>query len=169
MAKLNEAQAASAYRTALGMLGREPGLNAIGIGYRLRRAFGPAYAAINDQTWRAIGRRAVAARDAAATMNADPSYAPGRSDLATVPGSTLYAERFQYQVLLTITGENGQTVDTVITYRSDTPVSAQQIAADLSARFTPSLTDSPGVKGQLQSIGQLNPPSVVVLAAGRRG
>jgi hypothetical protein len=65
-------------------------------------------------TGRGVARRAVAAREAGEAMTADPSYAPGRADLATIPGSTLYAERYSYRVLLTVTGESGQQVTTAI-------------------------------------------------------
>ncbi len=111
----------------------------------------------------------VAARDAADAMNADPGYAPTRGELSTIPGSTLYEERYTYRVLVEVTGENGQTVTTVIDYRSDAALSSQQIAADLAANFPPALVSSTAGRNALRGIGEFNPPAVTVLGAGKRG
>lgn len=169
MATLNDAQSGIVFRSGLAMAIANPDRGAVGLAYDLQRSFGQVYSDINLSTWRAIARRVESAREAGEAMSADPTYTPGRSDLDTIPGSTLYAERFQYRVLLTITGENGQIVTTAIDYRTDTAVNAQQIAADLAARFTPAMVNSTPGRNAIGELGEINPPEVVILAAGRRG
>lgn len=169
MATLNEAQAGIAFRTAFGFLGRTPERSEVGLGYDIKRAMGPAYASINDSTWRAVARRAIAARDAAETMRDDPAYAPRAGQLSTIPGSTLYAERYQYRVLISYTGEDGNEYRLVYEYRSDSPLSQNDIGTDLEQRVR-------NIPGQFRSGGSVVTPdrpfgavSIEVLSAGKRG
>lgn len=168
MATLNEAEAAQAFRSALAVLGNDPERSAIGVGYDLQRIYRATLPDINLSTWRAVGRRAAAAVEAAQEMERDAGLVIPRADLPQIPGATLNPERFTYRVLVRVADAEGHSADTVIDYRTDAAVSKAQIEADLSARFAPSMGSRPSTRRELMELGSGQTVSVSILAAGRR-
>lgn len=168
MATLSEAEAAQAFRSALAVLGNDPERSAIGVGYDLQRIYRGTLPDINLSTWRAVGRRAVAAVEAAREMEANAGLVIPRADLPQIPGATLHPERFTYRVLVRVTDAEGHSADTVVDYRSDTALSLSQIEADLATRFAPSMGSRPSTRQELYELGPTQSVTVLVLAAGKR-
>lgn len=168
MATLNEAQSYRAFLSALGMSARDPERSAVGLGYDLQRAYKDVVPGVLIQTWRSIGARAIAAREAAEQMEGNSGAALSRSELPVEPGITLHAERFHYRVLVRVTDQSGHSADTVVDYRTDKPMSRDDIASDLSSRFTPSMGSKPSTRRELGTVQQGATVEVVILSAGRR-
>lgn len=165
---MNEADAAQVFRSALAIIGRNPDRGPIGIGYDLQRIYRGELAGVSLQTYRAIARRATEATEQAQRMESDPSLIIDRGDLPRIPGQTLHPEAFSYRVVLTVRDRDGNSVETVVDYRSNTRVSKADIENDLLTRLAPELGSRPSTREEIARLGPGQFGIIEVIAVGKR-
>ena len=170
MATLTPGQQGTTYRSALGMIAREPEWSHVQLAQWLRDSYenDPSYVGISYSSYAAIARRAQAAHYAGEAMEENPDERINAGQLEQIPGSQYRTDRYQYRVVVTYTDAEGETISTVVEYESNRTVSRNEILADLSSR-----TYQTSGQGTVDFAGMQLPGGAAgfdirVIAAGRR-